>query len=349
MTGAFVAGEAASRTAARVDSVFLFIAAVCLFFFLLVEGLLVFFAIRYRRRRGREEPSSVTTGNLFLETIWILIPSVVVISFFVYGYVVFRDIRSPRAGASDIHVVARQFFYEFRYPDGRKSIGELRVEAGRPVKLVMTSEDVIHGFFIPAYRIKQDILPGRFTTLYLEPDRPGTFDIFCTQYCGVGHSTMRARLVVMAPPDYASWAAGEARPAGLPPAERGKRLVERSGCLGCHPVEGTAKIGPPFRGLFGRRVELSGGGTATADENYIRESLYDPGAKIVKGFPNVMPTFKGSLSEDDVSAIASYLKSLSEEGSTADKKAKKKGGRDEEAGGKMERKDEKEKEEPGKK
>ncbi|MCL5966173.1 MAG: c-type cytochrome, partial [Deltaproteobacteria bacterium] len=145
----------------------------------------------------------------------------------------------------------------------------------------------------------------------LEPDRPGTFDIFCTQYCGVGHSTMRAKLVVMPPEEYARWAAtGGAAQAGLSPADKGKALVEKSGCLGCHTVDGSAKIGPTFKGLFGRRVGLEGGKTAVADENYIRESIYDPGAKIVKGFPNIMPTFKTTLSEDDVSAIIAYFKVL---------------------------------------
>lgn len=312
MTSAHTIGQAASRTTVAVDSVFLFIAGVCLFFFLLVEGLLIYFAIRYRRRRGQEAAAaSDVTSNVVLETIWILIPSIVVIAFFAYGYMVFRDLRAARPGASDIQVTARQFLYEFRYPDGRRSAGELRVPAGTPVRLTMTSADVIHGFYIPEYRIKQDILPGQYTTLYLDPDRPGTFDIFCTQYCGVGHSTMRAKLVVMPPEEYSRWAAaGGAPAAGLSPAERGKALAEKSGCLGCHSIDGSRKIGPTFKGLFGRRVKLEGGRTVVADENYIRESIYDPGAKIVDDFPNIMPTFKATLSEDDVAAVIAYLKTL---------------------------------------
>lgn len=208
MTHAWAAQEAASRTAVQVDAVFVFIAAVSLFFFLLVEGMLVYFAVKYRRRKGEEAAAlSDVKSNTLLETVWIVIPSLVVVAFFYYGYVVFSEMRAPRPGAEDINVVARQFFYTFQYPDGRKVVNELRVPQGKPVKLVMISGDVIHGFFIPDYRIKQDILPGQYTTLWLAPDRVGSYDIFCTQYCGVGHSTMRARLVVMPPAEYARWAA----------------------------------------------------------------------------------------------------------------------------------------------
>ncbi len=311
MMHAYAAQEAASRTAVQVDAVFVFIAAVSLFFFLLVEGMLIWFAVKYRRRRGEEGAAlSDARSNTLLETVWIVIPSAVVVAFFYYGYVVFKDMRTPVPGAADINVVARQFFYTFQYPDGRKAVNELRVPRGRPVKLVMISEDVIHGFFIPDYRIKQDILPGQYTTLWLSPDKVGTYDIFCTQYCGVGHSTMRARLVVMPPAEYAQWAAAGGAEAGRAPAERGKRLVENSGCLGCHSEDGTPKVGPTFKGLYDRKVALADGRTVAADEGYIRESILDPGAKIVKGFPNVMPTFKGTLSDDDVSAVIAHIKTL---------------------------------------
>lgn len=312
MTHAMAAQESASRTAAQVDAVFLFIAVVSLFFFLLVEGMLIYFAVKYRRRKGEEAAAlSDVRSNLLLETVWVIIPSLVVIAFFYYGYVVFRDMRTPVPGAGDINVVARQFSYTFQYPDGRKAVNELRVPQGRPVKLVMMSEDVIHGFFIPDYRIKQDILPGQYTTLWLSPDKAGTYDIFCTQYCGVGHSTMRAKLVVMPQAEYAWWAASGGEEAGLPPAERGKRLVETSGCVGCHSLDGSPKTGPTFKGIYDRKVALADGRTVAGDEDYMRESILDPGAKIVKGFPNIMPTFKGILSDDDVSAVIAYMKALS--------------------------------------
>jgi cytochrome c oxidase subunit 2 len=314
MANAYALGEAASRTTGEVDALFLFITVVSLFFFLLVEGLLIYFAIKYRRRKGAEAAETPDIrGNFLLETVWILIPTIVVASFFYYGYIVFRDIRTPSPGATDIHVVGRQWLFEFRYPDGSLSINELRVPAGGPVKLILSSDDVIHSFYIPEYRLKQDMVPGQYTTLYLHPDKEGTYPILCAEYCGVGHSTMRADLIVMEPGAYAAWRETQAAPSSLSLAEQGKALVEKSGCLGCHALEGKEKIGPNLGGIFDRKVLLADGTTVTADEEYLRESIYDPKAKVVKGYPAVMPTFKGSLSPDDVGAIIAYLKSLSED------------------------------------
>ncbi len=312
MTNAYATSEAASRSAVQIDAVFLFITLVSLFFFFLVEGLLIYFAIRYRRRKASEDfATSEVRGNFLLEIVWVIVPSVVVIAFFVYGYLVYQDVTRPAPGSSDIFVTARQFLFEFKHPDGRSEIGELRVPVGKPVKLIMTSRDVIHGFFLPAFRLKQDVLPGQYTYLYLQPDREGTYDIFCAEYCGVGHSTMRGKLVVMPSAEYAKWAAaGTAVQAALPPSEKGKTLLEKFGCLGCHSIDGSVKVGPSFKGLYGSRVPLADGRTVTADEGYFKESIVDPGAGIVKGFPNVMPTFKGQLSDDDITAIVAYLKTL---------------------------------------
>jgi cytochrome c oxidase subunit 2 len=181
------------------------------------------------------------------------------------------------------------------------------------VKLILTSDDVIHSFFVPDYRLKQDMVPGRYTTLYLHPDKAGTYPILCAEYCGVSHSTMRAELIVMEPDAYAAWREKKEAPAGLSLAERGKALAEKSGCLGCHALEGKEKIGPNFGKVFGRKVLLADGTSVTADEEYLRESILDPKAKVVKGYPAVMPTFKGSLSPEDMGAIIAYLKSLSGE------------------------------------
>src|SRR3989304_3971635 len=243
MANAYALGEAASRTTGQVDALFLFITVVSLFFFLLVEGLLIYFAIRYRRKKGAgaaETPD--IRSHLLLETVWVLIPSLVVVAFFYYGYRVFR------------------------FPDGRSSINEVTVPAGKPVKLILSSDDVIHSFFVPAYRIKQDMVPGQYTTLYLHPDKAGTYEILCAEYCGVGHSVMRARLVVMEPGEYAQWRKGKPVAAAGTLAEQGKELVEKSGCPGCHAVEGKEKVGPNFGKPFGREVLLADGTTATADE-----------------------------------------------------------------------------------
>lgn len=313
MTSAYAFSEAASRSAGQIDAVFIFIAAVSLFFFLLVEGLLIYFAIRYRRKKATEDrATSDVTSNIVLEVVWVLIPSLVVLAFFAYGYVVYRDVTTEAPGSTEINVVAQQFSYEFKYPDGRTEVGLLRVPARKPVKLIMTSKDVLHGFFVPDYRLKQDIVPGQYTYLYLHPDKEGSYDIFCTQYCGVGHSMMRGKLIVMPPGEYAQWASASAKAAQavLPLSAKGKALMEKSGCLGCHSIDGSAKIGPSFKGLFGREVHLEGGRELHVDEEYIRESVYDPGAKVVKGFPNIMPTFKGRLSGDDIAAIIAYIKTL---------------------------------------
>lgn len=335
MANAYALGEAASRTTGQVDALFLFIGGVSLFFFLLVEGLLIYFAIKYRKQKGAEGVETPDIrGNFLLETVWILIPSIVVASFFYYGYIVFRDIRTPSPGATDIHAVSRQWLFEFRYPDGRMSINELRVPAGSPVKLILSSDDVIHSFYIPAYRLKQDMVPGQYTTLYLHPDKAGTYDILCAEYCGVAHSTMRAELIVMEPGAYAAWRETQAAPAGRSLAEQGKALVEKSGCLGCHALEGKEKIGPNLGQGFGRKVLLADGTSVTADEEYLRESIYDPKAKVVKGYPAVMPTFKGSLSPDDVGAIIAYLRSLSGDKEEDKKKEGEKAVEKEERGGK---------------
>jgi cytochrome c oxidase subunit 2 len=324
MANAYALGEAASRTTGQVDALFLFITVVCLFFFLLVEGLLIYFAVKYRRRKGEEAAETPDIrSHLLLETVWVLIPSLVVVAFFYYGYIVFRDIRAPVPGATDIHAVGRQFLFEFRYPDGRSSINELRVPAGKPVKLILSADDVLHSFFVPAYRLKQDMVPGQYTTLYLHPDKAGEYEILCAEYCGVGHSTMRARMVVMEPAEYAKWREGKTVAAAGSLADQGKELVSRSGCLGCHAMEGKEKIGPNFGGIFGRKTLLEDGTSVTADEEYLRESIYDPKAKIVKGYPAVMPTYKGTLSSGDLTAIIAYLKSLSGEAEQKTEKTEK--------------------------
>jgi len=182
---------------------------------------------------------------------------------------------------------------------------------GKPVRFIMTSTDVIHGFYLPEFRVKQDILPGRYTDLWVEPARAGSFDIYCTQYCGTGHSTMRAVMIVMAEPEYREWAAGKEEKGKAEPLwEKGKELAEKSGCLACHSVDGSQKVGPTWKGLFGRTTAFTDGTTAMADEQYIRDYILTPNVKVIKGFPPAMPSFKGQLSDDDITAIIAYIKTL---------------------------------------
>ena len=314
---------AASPIAGEVDSVYIFITTIAVIFFIITQGLLIYFAVKYRRRKGQPdaETPDIRT-NRVLEGIWVAIPTALVMAIFAYGYKVFEDIRTPLPGAAEIGVVGKQWLWEFKYPDGRTAINELRVPVGEPVQLTMTSKDVIHGFFIPDFRIKQDVLPGRYTYLWLKPEKVGTYNVFCSQYCGTGHSNMLAKLIVMPQAEYQAWVTEqlETQKKAMPPTERGKALVDRLGCLACHSIDGTIKVGPSYKGLYGSRVTLADGSQVTADDNYIRESILVPSAKIVKGFPNVMPPFQGIVSDEDVTAIIAYLKTMSAPGAHVEEK-----------------------------
>jgi cytochrome c oxidase subunit 2 len=307
---------AASSQAGRVDALFVVIAVVGGFFFFLTQGILIYFAVKYRRRLpDRDNVTPTITGNHLLEFLWILIPSLVVVAIFHYGWRVYTDQRIPVSGATEVHVNARQWMFEIKYPDGRTAINEIRVPSGTPVKFILSAADVLHGFYLPDFRVKMDMIPGRVTTLWVQPDRPGSYQIFCTVYCGTGHSNMLAQLIVMPPREYAEWVEHGGRAGGVAGGkealhERGERVVKGAGCLNCHAVDGKEKIGPNLRGLYGSKVPLEGGQSVTADEEYLRESIVDPGAKVVKGYPNVMPTFKTSMPPDDVRATVEYLKTL---------------------------------------
>jgi cytochrome c oxidase subunit II len=306
-------GSEASLASHDVDAVFIFILVIAGFFFILTQGLLIYFAVRYRRKKGEQVNTPYITGNHALEIVWIVIPSLLLVAIFAYGLQVFLKMRTPLPGAAEIQVTASQSQWSFKYPDGRNSANELRLALGKPVKLIMTSRDVIHGFFIPDYRQKQDVLPGSYTYLWLLPKKVGTFDIYCSQYCGTGHSLMRGTLVVMPQAEYLSWEQGEQKKllAGTrSPADHGKSVFENAGCLGCHSTDGGAKVGPTLKGIFGSKVQLSDGRTVPADEEYLRESLVEPNAKVVKGFQPIMPTFKGTLKDEEIAALIAYMKTL---------------------------------------
>ena len=301
---------AASWEAGKVDAVFLLITVIGGFFFLLTQGLLIGFAVRYRRRSpDRDNETPDITGNHLLEFLWVLIPSIVVVAIFYYGWRVYTDLRMPRPGATEVYVTGKQWMWEVKYPDGRTAINEIRVPRGKPVKFILTATDVIHGFYLPDYRVKIDAIPGRLTTLWVTPEKAGTYVIFCTVYCGDGHSSMNAQLIVMDPDGYAEWARGGGGEDEPLPA-RGERLVNKAGCLNCHAVSGKEKIGPNLQGLYGSKIPLADGKTVAGDEEYLRESLEDPGAKIVKGYPNVMPTYKTSMRPEEIRAVVEYLKTL---------------------------------------
>ncbi len=304
--------QQASTMAPRVDALFFFLVALSLFFGLLIAFLIVYFAVKYRRRPGRERGVSAAP-NIWLEIFWTAVPFGITMVLFVWSAAIFFDQNQPPVGAIDITVVGRQWMWKLQHPEGQREIDELHVPVGRPVKLTMTSEDVIHDFFVPAFRIKMDVIPGRYTTAWFEATKEGEYRIFCSQYCGTQHSGMLGRVVAMTPADYQRWLGGGAT---LSPAASGQNLFRRLACDTCHKTDGSGQ-GPSLVGLFGKRVKLQGGGSVVADETYIRESIVDPRAKIVAGYQPIMPFFRGLVSEEGILQIIAYIKSLRSEESAA--------------------------------
>ena len=306
--------EAASNLAGKVDGVILVITLISVFFFVLISAVLIYFAVKYRRKREDEETPYIT-GNETLEIIWTVIPSILLILLFVYAFVVYKDMRTPPANAVDITVTGKQWLWTFDYYNGKKTLNELYVKQNMPVRMIMRADDVLHSFFIPQFRVKQDILPGRYTQLWFTPTKVGTFDIFCAEYCGTGHSAMLGKVIVLSPEAYDIWEKGIGVDGGgavssLPPVELGEKIYKQKGCNACHSIDGSVVIGPSFKGLFGRTGVLEDGRSYTANENYIISSIYEPQEEIVEGFQPVMPSFKGILSENEVDALIAYIKTL---------------------------------------
>jgi cytochrome c oxidase subunit 2 len=294
-----------SNTAGKVEDAFLFVVVCCVILLVGVTVSMVVFLIRYNRKRHpRPEP---VKESILLEIVWTVVPTVLVVFMFYFGWVDFDTIRNPPKEAMPVQVTARQWSWLFSYDNGRQS-DVLYVPLGRPVKLLMTSADVLHCLYIPAYRIKEDCVPGLTTHLWFTANETGSYDIFCTEYCGVGHSHMRSKLVILSAGDFGKWYAAP-QPKGI--AETGPALLKAKGCLGCHSLDGTPKVGPTFKGLLGRREEVVAGGKEeeiVVDGQFIRGHIRDPRSATVKGFPPVMPAIP--LAEEELKTIVAYLETL---------------------------------------
>jgi cytochrome c oxidase subunit II len=297
--------ERASSMAGQVDAIYIFLLVVCGMVALLVFTCLLYFAARYRSRAGVD--AEQIDGSTPLELTWTIIPFCVFLVFFVWGALVFFKQRTPPRDATEVYVVAKQWMWKLEHAEGQREINELHVPVGRDVKLIMTSQDVIHSFYVPVFRMKQDVLPGRYTVAWFRATKPGTYHLFCAEYCGTQHSGMIGSIVVMEPAQYEAWMSGG--PAG-PLSATGERIFAELGCSTCHRSDAQGR-GPNLHGVFGNPVALADGRTLVADENYIRECILDPGAKRVKGFQPIMPTFQGLVSEEQVNALVAYVKSLS--------------------------------------
>jgi cytochrome c oxidase subunit 2 len=298
--------DQASAMAPRVDALYFYLLAVSGFFSLLIAILVIVFAIKFRRRSQDDLPRPIA-GSTRLEIAWSAIPLAIAMSFFFWGARIFFAMNRPPVDAIDISVVGKQWMWKIQHSDGQREINELHVPVGRAVRLTMTSEDVIHDFFVPAFRMKKDVVPGRYTTAWFEATRTGRYHLFCSQYCGTKHSAMIGWIDVMEPVAFQAWLSGGAGGESL--AAAGAKLFVQHACNTCHRSDSLAR-GPNLSMLFGRSVRLSDGRTVIADESYIRESIVSPNAKTVAGFQPIMPTFQGLISEEGLLQLVAYIKSL---------------------------------------
>jgi cytochrome c oxidase subunit 2 len=298
--------EQASTFAPDVDHLLYFLLTVAVFFTLLIFGAIFYFAIRYRRRSDQELPH-VQHGGMVLEIVWTVIPFGLTMVMFTWGANIFFRESRPPADALQIYVVGKQWMWKLQHMEGKREINELHIPLGRPVRLTMTSEDVIHSFYVPAFRTKQDAVPGKYSTTWFQPTKVGKYHLFCAEYCGTRHSGMIGWVYVMEPEDYANWLRGGESTGSL--AEDGAKLFQDLACANCHKADNTGRC-PSLVGVFNSTVKLTSGGTVKADEGYIRESILRPDAKVVAGYQPVMPTFQGLVTEEGVLQLVEYIKSL---------------------------------------
>lgn len=296
----------ASTTARAVDHLFCFLVITTGSVALLVAFLLIFFAVRYRRRPGRQGPPAPTQASRALEWFWTLTPLTVFIVMFVWGAVVYLNAARAPDDSTTLYMVGKQWMWKVQHPEGQREINELHVPAGQSFRVLLASEDVIHSFFVPEFRLHRDVVPGRYHSVWFKPTRPGTYHLFCSQYCGTNHAGMVGTVHVMEPSQYQRWLQEHAEGSM---ALEGRKVFLKYRCLGCHTGDGTGRA-PTLEDLYGRTVTLRDGRRVPADDDYIRESILNPGAKIVAGYENIMPTFQGQVSEEEIMRLIAYFQTL---------------------------------------
>ena len=300
--------ESASTLSGDVDALYFYISGVTVFFTMLISLVVIFFVIRYRRRNPFEIPRPIE-GSTKLETLWSVIPLVIAMSIFVWGAkLYFAEYRPPK-NALEVYVVGKQWMWKFQHSTGQREINELHIPVGQKIKLIMASEDVIHDVFVPAFRVKADVVPGKYTSEWFEATKPGRYHFFCAEYCGMNHSGMGGWVVVMEPAEFENWLSGNV--SQLSPATAGRQMFESLGCASCHGANGEGGRGPALLGLFGSNVVLNNNQTVRGDEGYVRESILNPQAKIVSGFGPIMPSFQGQVNEEQLLQLVAFVKSLS--------------------------------------
>lgn len=308
--------KANSTIAPQIDFAWGIVMIVSVAFFILLMGMMFYFMYRYRRR-SEFDITSDRDHNTRLELTWTIVPLAIVIALFFVGFRGFLYASVPPAEAMEIQVTAHKWAWAFQYPNGIVK-GDLVVPAGKPVKLIMSSQDVIHAFYVPEFRVKRDVIPGLYTTVWFEAKEPTETALECAEYCGgsgdgsqgTGHSGMWSKVIVLTPSEYDAWVSKEMESSNMPPAELGKKLFDERQCKGCHSIDGSKSTGPTLKAVFDHDVQLSTGQTVKADENYLRESILQSQAKIVAGYPGVMPVFQGQLSDKQVDALIAYIKEL---------------------------------------
>jgi cytochrome c oxidase subunit II len=305
-----------STIAPAVDFAWDIVMFVSIAFFMLLMGMMVYFAIRYRRRSDFDVTSD-RDHNARLEFLWTIVPLAIVIGLFFVGYRGFLYMSVPPAESYEINVTGQKWSWTFTYPNGVVS-NELTVPAGRPIKLIMSSQDVIHSFYVPEFRVKRDVIPGLYTTVWFEAREPAESTLFCTEYCGgggdgrqgSGHSGMWTAVHVLSEPDFDTWMQSQEDDPNMPPAEKGAKLHVSRGCAGCHSLDGTRGNGPSFKGLFGRQEQMADGEQIIADENYLRESILQANRRIVAGYQPIMPSFEGQLTDNEVMYLIEFIKTV---------------------------------------